>query len=159
MQATKTGYDGTDYKWRITQAYVHRLHDELAIDSANEIETTYVNVARNVLTLREGYEWNGADFFPDLDWMLAPSAVHDALYQLTGQLARTLQVNEYTIRLRADRELYCMIHRNNRPRWAAMTYKAIRKFQHRRLSAIPLRLVRGLLGGLSGLASAPDIEC
>ncbi len=34
-----------------------------------------------VLVLEPGYAWDGATWFPDFDWVLTPSAGHDALHQ------------------------------------------------------------------------------
>lgn len=33
------------------------------------------------LLLMGGYMWDGATKFPDFSWMMAPSAIHDALHQ------------------------------------------------------------------------------
>lgn len=34
------------------------------------------------LIIKKEYAWDGATCFPDYDWIMTPSLVHDALYQL-----------------------------------------------------------------------------
>jgi hypothetical protein len=42
-------------------------------------EDVRIKVSRKGLTLKKGFAWNGADSFPDYDWIVVPSAVHDAM--------------------------------------------------------------------------------
>lgn len=71
------------------------------------IETAYIRLESNgELELKRGYAWDGASWFPDFWWMIVPSAIHDALYQLIreGLLPPTWRED-------ADLELYRAIKR------------------------------------------------
>lgn len=42
-------------------------------------EDTRIKVDSESLTLKQGFAWNGANAFPDHDWVIVPSAIHDAM--------------------------------------------------------------------------------
>jgi len=46
------------------------------------IETDWISLDRNVLTVQKGYCCDFATGFPDFEWIKLPSVVHDALKQL-----------------------------------------------------------------------------
>lgn len=66
------------------------------------------------VTLKKGYAWNGANCFPDVDTIVEPSAVHDALYQL-GRLG----VLPYECKVHADMLLYEMCVERGMRDWLA----------------------------------------
>lgn len=57
-----------------------------------EVRLPYVRLHKNGgLVLDPGFKWDGASCAPDIDIVIIPSAVHDALYRLirSGLLPRT----------------------------------------------------------------------
>ena len=42
-------------------------------------EDARIKVTSEGLTLKQGFAWNGANAFPDRDWIMVPSAIHDAM--------------------------------------------------------------------------------
>jgi len=42
-------------------------------------EDARIKVSRKGLTLKKAFAWNGANSYPDYDWIIVPSAVHDAM--------------------------------------------------------------------------------
>ena len=42
-------------------------------------EDARIKVDNKYLTLKAGFAWNGANAFPDHDWVIVPSAIHDAM--------------------------------------------------------------------------------
>jgi hypothetical protein len=42
-------------------------------------EDVRIKVDSENLTLKQGFAWNGANAFPDHDWIIVPSAIHDAM--------------------------------------------------------------------------------
>lgn len=88
-----------DYKYQLMEDYSHKT--PLV---GWECETAWFRLAKDgVITLKKGYAWNGANAFPDLDSIIAPSAVHDALYQM-GRLG----ILPYECKVHADMLLYEM---------------------------------------------------
>ncbi len=64
----------------------------------------------NELSLKRGFAWNGANGFPDYNWIMIPSGVHDALLWLRHRLL--LSEPEMTIADRImDREVKRAIDR------------------------------------------------
>lgn len=103
-----------------------------------------------MLAIRDGYAWNGANYFPDFEWVLRASMVHDALCQLLDKgdwSSHAKGKNGHHYRKCSDREFYCIAKVDKGPRWAAVTYAAIR-------SHVKVPLVGGLFGGAFGLGPA-----
>ena len=149
---------GGKYKYELCRAYKHRL-PECMEGASGEIDgkdasspgarKTYVVLKDRRLDLFSGYQWNGADWFPDFPWTFRASLVHDALCQLIGE---GLISDKY--RRCADRELYCMVREDKSKRWASVMYFAIRGH----VKTIPV--LGGLLGGFFGLfAKVPSFLC
>ena len=44
-------------------------------------ENDWIRLTEDNLTIRVGYAWNGANGYPDYDWIKIPSAVHDGMLQ------------------------------------------------------------------------------
>jgi hypothetical protein len=42
-------------------------------------EDARIKISRKGITLKSGFAWNGANAFPDHDWVMVPSAIHDGL--------------------------------------------------------------------------------
>lgn len=68
------------YRYRLVQTYTIRID----IDIKADICTNFIELTREgVLTIRQGYEWNGAAGpTVDTESLMRASLVHDALYQL-----------------------------------------------------------------------------
>jgi len=148
-----------DWKYQITEDYSRKLLSCMC-DATGEIlgkdldgkETKYVNVSNGRITICEGYTWNGANWFPDIECTQEATLVHDALYQM-------IRENETAEnwRLCADRLLYCVVTERSQQRWlASMMYSAIRGHQQ-----VPI--LGGILGGLfglfGGLFTDPSFDC
>ena len=116
----------------------------------------YVRVLDSKLVIREGYEWNGANHFPDYPWVLRASFVHDALCQLLheGRWSSSVETKDQgDYRRCADREFYCIVRSDKGLRWASITYSAIR-------GHVQVPFVGGLVGGAVGLMwGERDFEC
>jgi hypothetical protein len=76
------------------------------------------------LWLRSGYSWDGATLFPDFPWIVVPSLVHDAGYQLIreGALPRSARA-AFDATLRKD----CVAQGAPR-RWAWLVWLGVRVF-------------------------------
>ncbi len=94
-------------KFRRIYNYKYQLIEDYSCSTGIigwEYENDWVKLTREgLLTLKKGYAWNGANCFPDLESIIKPSAVHDALYQL-GRL----KVLPYQCKNIADMLLYKM---------------------------------------------------
>ncbi|MCY4477385.1 MAG: hypothetical protein OXC70_05295 [Gammaproteobacteria bacterium] len=116
----------------------------------------YVLVRDSRLMIREGYEWNGANHFPDFPWVLRASFVHDALCQLLDEgrwRSRVEGKDEGDYRKCADREFYCIVRSDKGLRWASITYSAIR-------GHVQVPFVGGIIGGAIGLVRGErHFEC
>lgn len=44
--------------------------------------TEYIVLENNILTLKNGYAWNGVSYMPDTKPLIIASLIHDAIYQL-----------------------------------------------------------------------------
>ena len=104
----------------------------------------------------DGYQWNGADFFPDHDWILRASLVHDALCQLLDKGTWNPTDGEKGkrgYRRCADRELFCIVRADKGRGWAKLTYSAVRGYAK---GWVP----GGLVGGLFGVfRRTPTFDC
>lgn len=70
------------YKYQLDEIYVRALQEPIVI--LYDYSCMFFSIEREnrILTLQRGYAWNGADCFPDFDWIMEGSAVHDCLLQL-----------------------------------------------------------------------------
>ena len=134
-------------KYELTASYCYEL-PECFIDldgSTVNRNPPYVTVKSNKLTIRNGYRWNGANFFPELDWTRRASLVHDALCQILDEGSWNVSKNSTILRRCADREWYCIVVADGSGhKWASITYSAIRGNQK-------LKFLGGLLGGIIGI--------
>ena len=87
-----------------------------------------------LLTIREGYSWNGMTKCPDCKKTMFPSLVHDALYQMM-RIDFSKDSNENGIgdrckfRKEADKLLLCLCRQNGvNPFIARIVYYSVHKF-------------------------------
>lgn len=67
------------------------------------IDTDYIRLMPDGwLLIRKGYAWDGATFFPDFDWIVRGSLIHDALYQLIRERRLPVETKEIADRLLAE---------------------------------------------------------
>lgn len=69
------------WKYRVEEEAVFTLLTPLTLRISYDAGHWAIDAVARTLTLRVGYAWNGADFFPDFNWIKTPSAGHDALLQ------------------------------------------------------------------------------
>jgi hypothetical protein len=53
-----------------------------------EVDLDYVHWSRDDLLLRKAFCWNGANAYPDYEWIIIPSAIHDGMLQCLEYLRR-----------------------------------------------------------------------
>ena len=69
--------DGYKYQLKDTAVFYTSVCPE------NIINTPFIQLSLDgVMVVKRGYAWDGATFFPDFDWIIRGSMVHDALLQL-----------------------------------------------------------------------------
>ena len=116
----------------------------------------YVEVRYRRLTIRDGYQWNGANAFPDTKWILRASMVHDALCQLLNEgkwSTKAGGMGKRDYRRCADRELFCIVRGDKGVGWAKTIYSAVRGYANGWYFG-------GLVGGLTGLLRGkPNFDC
>jgi hypothetical protein len=66
----------------------------------------------NWLLIMDGYSWNGANCFPDFDWIKTPSLIHDALLELVAEGILPESLND-----QIDREIEEAISGNKGKQW------------------------------------------
>jgi len=73
-------------KYKRIDKYKYQLleteHLLLPVHFDDHIETRFVILSYNTITIKPGYAWDGFSCSPDIRKALAASLVHDALYQL-----------------------------------------------------------------------------
>ncbi len=69
------------YKYQLNQTYVASL--PRSIGAGHEVSTQFIDLVGNILTIREGYAWDGPSG-PTIDTktFMQAALIHDALYQL-----------------------------------------------------------------------------
>jgi hypothetical protein len=75
------------------------------------------------IIISKGYAWDGATWAPDFKWVMFPSLVHDAFYQLMreGEVA-------HRVKKEADELFYQLMIQRGAPKWlATMYYWAVKK--------------------------------
>lgn len=136
--AKLTEEESTKYKYKLRGYYLYDLPDcyegfRAHTTTAPATETPYAVVVNQRLTIRDGYEWNGANVIRDRDWNMRASCVHDALCQLLNEKEATwkstdAQKNKADYRRSADREWFCIVQADKDTRTAKRTYSAIRGY-------------------------------
>jgi len=88
------------YKYQTCEKYSLKL----PFKPPEGITADYISLTEDgVLRIAKGYAWDGASCFPDLETILRPSLVHDALYQLMREKLLPQQYRD-----KADRLLQSM---------------------------------------------------
>lgn len=101
------------YKYRLTEPLAYKLQFDYGLEQ-DVIEEYYTITTDNWLLLHRHYAWNGADCFPDFDWIKIPSAIHDALLQAIadGHLPESSRMND-----QIDKELAVAIGSRSTSGW------------------------------------------
>lgn len=67
------------WKYRLESGLAYKLRYDYGLKQ--DFQTEWYNITTdNWLLLFPGYAWDGATKFPDFNWILTPSAIHDALH-------------------------------------------------------------------------------
>ena len=93
------------------RAVYHKFHNDLGIRFPFEQRDGWYKVFQDDngdwwLYLKPGFQWNGADMFPDYEYMLYPSAVHDVCLWLIDWAVIPEAMNNTVDKELAD----CIIH-------------------------------------------------
>ena len=146
---------GSKYKYELRSNYTYDLGDcinnekGLIVDK-KDCKKIYARLKGKRLTLHVGYQWNGANYYPDYKWVLRASLVHDALCQMIRE--GKIKIDP-AYRKCIDEQWYCIVKKDKNSRRAAMTYAAIRGHQ-----SVPF--LGGLIGGLVGAIKGKfNIRC
>lgn len=96
--------------------FAYRLHEKYTV--TKDYHCLYFSIVRDRwgdlwLIIRQSYCWDGATKFFDFPWIMAPSAIHDALHQAIH--AGVIPENENDL---IDSELEHAIEGNRGKRWA-----------------------------------------
>lgn len=122
MDSNSKWYEETGHpKWKYKLNTLQIINT--GIKPAREYHNEFLSIDRiGVLTIKGGYHWNGANCFPDIEEILYPSLVHDALYQLLDEGAIDMED-----RKKADKFFYhlCLKHGMNK-NLAYVVYRAVR---------------------------------
>ena len=115
----KIKYKG-GYKYQLAETVCVQTH---IVDYT--VETEYIQLDKNgLLTVRHGYCWDGATWFPDLKSIMRGSLFHDALYQLMR--LKLISIDE---RKNADEMLEMLCVEDGMSVFvAASVYRAVRMF-------------------------------
>lgn len=107
------------YKYQLTQTL--RFDEVFKIDKS--VRTDYVYIKENgTVFVTRGYAWDGATGFPDIESIMMPSLVHDALTQLMNE-----GIIPMRLRPQADKLLYKMcLKEGMNPLLARCVYGAVR---------------------------------
>ena len=92
------------YRLRVQYGYVLPTCFEGAYAEFPAEGDPYLRLVNQCVMMRKGYAWNGANYFPDFEWVLRATLVHDSLCQLVKE-----GVIDSHLRKCADRELYCIV--------------------------------------------------
>lgn len=150
---TKNHGEGWSYK--LTSDYCYRTAKcfqgfDACTSDARCDGTPFVKLVGRQLTLAEGYAWNGANWFPDVRWVMRASLVHDALLQIIDDLKGP---KKHELRRCADREYYCIIAGEKGDWWAGKQYLALRGYAKG-------GLIRGGCSALFGSTrNIPKFDC
>lgn len=79
------------YKYQLVECY----SAQTPVRWRDVIDTDYIRLMPDGwLLIRKGYAWDGATFFPDFDWIVRGSLIHDALYQLIRERRLPVETKE-----------------------------------------------------------------
>ena len=119
----------------LAQELWHRFHNNLGITQPFQQKDGWYEVLRDDsdrwwLHLARGFQWNGADWFPDYEFMIYPSAVHDVGLWLIDHGIIPEAYNNMV-----DKELEdCIINSSTpMPWWKGGSNKTLRKIEARKI--------------------------
>ena len=119
----------------LSQELWHRFHNNLGITEPFKQKDGWYEVLQDDserwwLHLARGFRWNGADWFPDYEFMIYPSAVHDVGLWLIDHGIIPESYNNMV-----DKELEdCIINSvTPMPWWKGGSSKRLRKFEARKI--------------------------
>ena len=117
----KLYYKKGSYKYQLHSAYKRQTK----IRPEKNAYSDFTNLTtEGVLLIKPAYAWNGANYFPDKNWIMRGSCVHDALLQLIG-----LGKLDESWKDQVDRELQECCVEDGAWRWVSWcVYKAVSKF-------------------------------
>lgn len=69
----------TGFKYVVDESEYFEFPDWFPLQYRFPYDDARINVSRRGLTLKQGFAWNGANAYPDYDWIMVPSAIHDAM--------------------------------------------------------------------------------
>lgn len=99
------------WKYRNHNGFAYKLQHDYGL--AEDYESRFLLMTTdNWLLVLDGYSWNGADCFPDFDWIKTPSLIHDALLELVAEGVLPESLND-----QIDREIEAAIVGNAGKRW------------------------------------------
>lgn len=64
------------YKYELLHTHVYTLN------CFQQFENDYIKLEYDKLTIKKGYQWDGATAFPDVKSILRASLIHDVFYQI-----------------------------------------------------------------------------
>jgi len=70
------------YRYRVYEPVEYDLPAWWPLEYRFMWSSDWLQLREDTLRLKRGYCWNGADNFPDYDWIIVPSAVHDGFLQV-----------------------------------------------------------------------------
>lgn len=112
------------YKYRIVKDFSVRLI-KFGLIVSKKIDTKYYSVIDSVLTIKEGYSWDGASGgMVDTKGVMIPALVHDCFYEMIrkGHLSSDMRVEADKIFLKLMKERGVNLIRRN------IAYRAVRLF-------------------------------
>lgn len=112
------------YKYRVIKNVAFNLF-KFGIYSSKKIDNKYYSLVEGVLTIKEGYSWDGASGgMVDTKGVLVPSLVHDCLYEMIrkGHLSKDYRKSADRTFLELMKERGVNIVRRN------IAYRAVRMF-------------------------------
>lgn len=67
------------FKYVLEEAYTFNLPDWFPLQYRVPYEDPRIEMTKRQFILRQGFAWNGANSYPDYNWIVVPSALHDGL--------------------------------------------------------------------------------
>lgn len=67
------------FKYVLEEAHTFNLPDWFPLQLRIKYEDARIMMTGRQFVLKQGFAWNGANAFPDYDWIIVPSALHDGL--------------------------------------------------------------------------------
>tara|TARA_R110002020_G_scaffold46027_3_gene131238 strand:+ start:19 stop:411 length:393 start_codon:yes stop_codon:yes gene_type:complete len=68
------------YKYKLIKTFFLK-NDNSSLLNKKTINLDYISINKSCITIKSGYEWDGASGAIDTKTVMIPSLIHDALYQ------------------------------------------------------------------------------